>query len=579
MNWRLATVAVACWVAAGNAAAAVSSSSALRDGKEIHEASRAFDGDLATSWVENAAGSGIGEWIEVVFRRPQHVESATVFGGVFTDPTTFFAYNHLKAAHLVVRTPEGTSRIDMTFPDAYRPVTVRVGLEVKAIRLVIDQIHAGSLYSDTAVSEIAFNLGHPMPEVVSALERWKQGPRGRAAIAGAESALETARTQVEQGEIAAARILQDAARRGLAPVRARLAQLVEPGFLLAHIEPCAQAVEALKSLRLAGSAGALEQAALIVPDPASADYLRRVASYIRAWNAFMAPRRSRLPSWGVTGIEPGALSGKGEPLAIAVSRAGKVFVCDMGNNRVQRFSDMGRAESVTGGAPGLAETFLGRTQAYYVVGAQPGIGPGLFTQPLAITLVETRDDVLVVVVDAERRLQVLDSNLKPLETWTVDSDTPILGGVGIAGPALVAKRNRIMCLWGHDAFVYDLRGNTLSTFSLEVAVRTAVLWHGRIIVHGGGRELRKYGMDGFDYGPFARIDDSQFLEDLDLAVGPDGSLYVHTDLGKLLKFNRRGRLRGTFTTFGKPVPNARVAVGADMVYVTWEDHIHRFPLP
>ncbi len=577
--WIVATTLLSCWSWTQASLADTTCSSALRTEGGPHGASLAFDGDLATAWVEGASGSGVGEWVQIAFRHPVMIHTVTVFGGDYSSARAFSEYNHLKAARLVLVSRSETREVPLSFRDLAEPVTVTVDARVKRLRLVIDQIHAGSLHSDTAVAEIAFDLGSPDSDVLEALDRWRQGPEGRKALDTARTALERARSRAEQGDPGSLEQLQDAVRLGVQPVRTYLEQRLPTGFLLAYVHPFPPAVEALKALRRLETLPALEQAVWIAPDPASADYYRRVSDYIRAWNQFTAPRRTRLPAWGVHGVEVGALAGRGEPIALAAAPSGAVFVCDIGNNRVQRFNELGQVDRVAGGQPGISETFLGQDVGYHVVGAQPGTDPGSFVQPLAITAFETREGIRVAVLDAARALQVLDGDLKPLRRWSVPSHAPIERGIGIAGPSLMNRRDDILCVWGREGFVYDLEGSLLHTFTLSSPARTAALFRDRIVIHPGGNVLRRYGRDGFDYGPFAALDSTAFVEDIDIAAGPDGLLYVHTDLGVLLRFDRKGRARGRFTTLGKPMPNARLAVGEDTLYVTWEDHVYRFPLP
>ena len=278
-------------------------------------------------------------------------------------------------------------------------------------------------------------------------------------------------------------------------------------------------------------------------------------------------------------MERGALAGRGEPLALAVSPESRVYVCDVGNNRVQRFDEMGRVDRVAGGDIGLSDVFLGAEVPYYVTGSTPGEAPGRFVQPLAIVVFTVSEGERVAVVDAARNLQLLDGDLRPVRSWKVDTEAPVGGGIGIAGPSLMVHKDTLYCVWGRDLIAYGLDGTVRATVTLSRAIRVATLYRGKMIAHAGGTPLLRYGLDGFDYGPFVHLDPAWLMEDLDLSAGPDGFLYVHTDLGKLIKINRRGKVKAVTETLGKPMPNARIAVGPSAVYVSFQDRIHRFPLP
>ncbi len=73
--------------------------SSLQDPKRPgrYDAVRAFDGDLSTSWVEGAAGDGIGE--KIAFRMPPSARTIAVFPG-YGDAKYYSANNRVKTAVL-----------------------------------------------------------------------------------------------------------------------------------------------------------------------------------------------------------------------------------------------------------------------------------------------------------------------------------------------------------------------------------------------------------------------------------------------------------------------------------------------
>lgn len=120
----------------------------------------AIDGSLETTWAEagrlghepEPSGPGIGEWIMLAFPDTIEVHRIGVDVG-FDESANYFAKNNrLKKATIIFSKGEF---VELTFDDV-RGVQMRDISPVRTtyVRLVIDDVYAGSTYDDTCISEI-----------------------------------------------------------------------------------------------------------------------------------------------------------------------------------------------------------------------------------------------------------------------------------------------------------------------------------------------------------------------------------------------------------------------------------------
>ena len=141
---------------------------------------KAFDGDLKTSWVEGAAGAGIGE--KIAFRVERDIETITIVPG-YGQEEYFTQNNRLKKVRLRFYTEEEYVsqleteltyedtgyEIELTFEDSMTSQTFAVQLPdsidwggvdgpEKACIAVLEivEIYQGTTYDDTCIAEISF---------------------------------------------------------------------------------------------------------------------------------------------------------------------------------------------------------------------------------------------------------------------------------------------------------------------------------------------------------------------------------------------------------------------------------------
>lgn len=110
------------------------------------------DDRIDTAWVEGANGAGIGEWIAFTFK-PQTVQYIEIYPGYGKSHDLFFANNRLKRATLVFS--DGTRAAVQLF-DEPRMQTVMLPTPVRtgSLRLIIEEVYAGTAYDDTVIAEI-----------------------------------------------------------------------------------------------------------------------------------------------------------------------------------------------------------------------------------------------------------------------------------------------------------------------------------------------------------------------------------------------------------------------------------------
>ena len=108
-------------------------------------------------WVENAAGGGIGEWIELELNSPQ--STMYVLNG-FVDGTRPHLYkmNSRMQTALVEGTTVRGKKISQTvrFEDFVYFRTIVFAEPVERVRITIQSVYEGDKWQDTAISAIMF---------------------------------------------------------------------------------------------------------------------------------------------------------------------------------------------------------------------------------------------------------------------------------------------------------------------------------------------------------------------------------------------------------------------------------------
>ena len=117
----------------------------------------ATDGALGTAWVEGAAGSGVGEWIELRFPGTIEIHGVSLDVGYDKNADVFAKNNRIKRATLIFSSGE---RVELGFADLRGTQTIPLvrapgpNIETTSVTVVIEEVFRGWKYDDTCLAEI-----------------------------------------------------------------------------------------------------------------------------------------------------------------------------------------------------------------------------------------------------------------------------------------------------------------------------------------------------------------------------------------------------------------------------------------
>ncbi len=581
------TAAVAALLLAGPAQAKVSikASSTYDDGQTDRSPAMAFDGRLDTTWSEGQAGDGVDEWIEIDLGKATPVDSLSIWGGDFSDGTKRFGeQNRLKLAQVVFTTDEGDVARDVEFGDRFSRHEVHIGKPVEKVRVVIKETYSGSIFDNTHIAEIAFDYPTQPEEISEDVQKWKDGKAFPDLKEAYDTALEEAYQACKAGEDYSSnfKFIAWAAVHGPYYIQEKVGELVPAGFRANYLEFDETAVEHLQRLKDVNAIPYLETAkARAVGDDAY--WLGDLVKAFRAHETLISSKRHNIPNWGTTGLEPGALNGRGEPISIDVSSEGRIYVADVGNNRIQWFTNDGRVEGYVGKEEGIAWSWFGVEGDPYATGAAPGEGPKEFEQPVGLA-VGNYD--IVAVIDTDKRVQTFtpnqDGGLDLVGNWTIKSDEFVGSGRGCATPIVTWWGDNFYFLIGKEVWGFTPKGEQVAQFATKDEIIAGVIVDGKLLVHHEGDNVMEYAIeDGFQQGLFLKKpipDDGS--EDWDMATDAADNLYVATDAGWVYVYNKRGKFLRKVQMFDNPKNRMRVCVDPTMttMYVTAQDQIHKVDL-
>lgn len=583
---RIAAVLTSLLIAAP--ALAASTVKASSEGKDTegnaHPAAHAFDGQLTTGWAEGDSGSGKGAWIEVKLDKPTDVASVSIWPGrLQLVSRSLREYGRPSYVTVTLTTPTGpvTQQVRLLDPGdqgAFRQDVPIVAAKATAMRITIDEAVKGGIFDLTFIAEVAINLvaGENGPPVAP-YQAWLASPAGQAAVAKDREEIIALFNQIKAAEFgdrdALAEIMTRAAD-GAPALRAQAQKQVPHGFRIQALPPDDSAIQALLKLRDANAIPAIELASLRVTGPA-AQKLGDQASMFEAYGQMVGGGRRNIPAWGDRGWEKGALQGLGEPIAIAVSQYGDIFVADTANNRVQRFDPKGVAQQAWGLDPDITNIWFGRTRAWYASGSRPGTDPGAFTNPVSIALVPAKGGEGFAALDALGRVTVTDAEGKVTATFQVPTGggniSPGVGGEG----HIVRLGKKLAVIWGNEGWTFGLDGTEEGHFTLEDGSPSGAVALGKNLGLVYRDQLVQYSTTGFRYGELLDGALGTGFETWGAAVDEKGKLWAVLDTGEVVKFKKPGQveLRFKLTDWSLTVP--RIAVYDDFVYVTSGDKIVR----
>lgn len=559
-----------------------SSSKDLGD-KKVAGPDLAFDGLLATAWLEGAKDLGVGEWIEIDLGEDRKVETVSIWGGHFAGKDAW-----KERARLGLITVKATDAAGKTWEksveigDRYGRKDVAVPMAWKVLRITIDEAHAGAVYEETAVSEIALDFGKPtdplwkeaMDKAIAKNKAWKEAAAKAPEVR--EGAYQKARANEDYS--LSFDTLAAFALAGPAYLGEVVAKHVPSGYRLQHLQPDLDAIDKIVRLKDGNAVKVFEMAAAGTTDADLREDLYYQVKRLDAYNELRKPSRKTVPNWGSTGLEQGALFGKGEPASIDVDSLGNLWVADTGNNRVQRFTAAGTVDKVICvGNKEVVDRWFGDEDEPYAAGCKGGAENGQFEQPVFLT-VGNYD--IVAVIDSTMRVQTFDAEGTFKAAWKIETDWTPKAGRGNGTPIIRWLGDDFYVLVKNEVFIYSNEGALKKRYPLEGGdVQSAVIAAGGklLVRHVGSRDIVEYNpADGFRQGLWTKTgvpDDGS--EDWDMGTDAKDNVYVVTDSGKIYKWNKRGKFLETLQAFenGRDMP--RMAVNGPIIYVSARDEIAR----
>lgn len=536
----------------------------------------AFDGLFQTAWSEGAPGYGEGEWIELDLGKATEMKSISIWpGNMSKGSESFQQYTRPKVLHLEVDgQPVGEPH---RLVDEMARVDLPLGVSGRKVRVVVDEVFEGIVYSDLYITEIAIDFVEYNGTDRSdgwwtgreAEKMWQDHDEKVAVLFDKYKA-------AEFGDREALAELMDLAIDGPLLARKRIPQYAAYGYRAQAMRSSDKALEAIRKLRDANGIPAVELAALRAVGK-DLDALQEQVEIFRAIQTLQSGGDRNVPYWGKTGWEPGALQSFGEPLAIEVDQLGNVLVADTGNSRVVAYDDAGKPTR-TWGAPkaDISNLWFSRGRPWYVSGSAPGEGSQEFVNPIDVELIPGKTADAFAVLDSTNRVRVFDEEGRPQISWTVevrDAPEPGLGGEGYL--LWVAKKKVLLAIVGNDAVGYNLQSEELFRWELKDGTPNAAeaLPNGKLLFDYHD-EIIQYSLDGFRFGT---VIDTKIMkggfEDLDMTLDEKGKLWVFTDTGWVYKFKKPGKLELKVRVSKDFIKRPRVAVREGILFYTSTDKV------
>ncbi len=545
----------------------------------------AFDGLLFTSWGEDAPGMGVGSWIEIDLGEEIAIETVSIWGGHFAGREDWNARGRVAEITILAKDSKGEESAERsaTLGDRFSRKDVTLNAPAaRTIRFTVDEVHEGAVFADLHISEIAFEFDRKpdpawMDEINTVIDKDK---KLRDKPVEAREALEAAYQGCKNEEDYSRNFKHIGwySVRGPEYMVELVQKYVPVGHRLKVLQFNEDAFELLGRLKDANAIPYLEIAAAGALKRSDREWLMGTVAYFEAYQDLRRTPRATVPNWGSTGMEKGALMGRGEPISISTDSYGNIWIADTGNNRVQRFTPAGTSDLVLGGEERkIVEEWFGDPEVPYASGSAADKAQGMFEQPVFVCVGNYN---YVMVIDASMRVQVFDEEGTFKTHWTVDTHWRPRAGGGNGTPIITWYEDDFYILIKDEVLIYSSEGQLKHRYNLEGGVVQAavVAAGGKLLVrHTGSRDIVEYKPeDGFRQGSWLRQpvpDDGS--EDWDMATDEKDNVYVVTDAGNVFKWNKKARLIEKLQVFENPRNMPRIAVFDTLIYVSAKDQITR----
>jgi hypothetical protein len=566
---------------AATAGRAVASSTLVDEDGTRHLPRRAMDGLLSTGWAEGEKGAGASAWLEVDLGKTHAIKEVSIWpGNLSQGKKSFKEYARPKTivVELIGRGEPVTKEI--VLEDRMHRLDIALAGSARKVRVKVKDSYEGMVFSDLFIAEVAVNF-HDSKSELERLIEWVRSTSADRAHEGHQSKIRTAFDTIkgaEFGDPEALTYLMGQAGDGSDFIRRKALQLVDAGFLAAAIRPDDDAVDALRKLKDPNAIPALELATLRLSGKKEKEMME-VVEYFYAYQELIGGARRNIRYWGEPGWELGAIQSKGEPVPIEIDPEGNVYLADIGNNRIQRFTADGRPDRQWGPEPGITSEWFDVGRPFYVSGAQAGDAPGQFVTPLDVTLIPMDDGTGFATVDALGRVQVFDAEGRGLIGWRMEFRSEVNAGVGGEGYiAYVAKKDRLYVVMGKDMAAYTLDGEEVLRTVLDEGAPNALEVspkHYLLMVYG--RDVVRYDLDGFRFGELlSRKDLGTGYEDMDITVDENKHIWIVTDTGWAYKYDKKLKKQLLKVRFSDiDLIHPRIAVFENYIHVVDRDRIIR----
>ncbi len=588
MTLKTTAFSLALLLPSAGLAARTTASSELRDSDgDRHPAALAFDGLMQTGWAEADTGEGEGSWLELTLDAPTEISTISIWPGNLEQglrslkecgrpksmTVTLSAPGQedvSQTVHILDLAETGPQRVDVGFEEP---------IEARTVRVTIDEAFEGFVFNDTYISEVAINFtaGVSLRQVERLVE-WQQSDRAKKAYEANKTHIIELFDKVNEAEFGnsdALAEIMDQAADGAPYLRKPVQTYVPSGYRVQALPPDDVAVSAVLKLKDANGIPALEMAALRLKGKDARQLADKVEMFY-AYQDLIGGGSRNVPFWGQRGWEIGALRSFNEPMGIEVDVFGDLYVADLGNNRVQRFTSKGRSERIWGGEPDITNRWYAGSRRWYVAGSAPSEKPGEFVNPVDIEMIPGKDADGFAVLDSAGRVQVFDETGEVILGWELLTDDKIGAGVGGEGyiEYVDKRKGKIVVTWRDECFVYNMQSEELERWEI---------WDGRpngmeVLPNGKlamlfGPDMVMYSLDGFRHGSIIEDELGYGFEDWDITLDEDKKLWAVTDEGLAVKYKKPGKVDYIVDLSNHSFEKHRIAVLDDIVYVLERDRI------
>jgi hypothetical protein len=566
-----ADAAVSGWVRA--------SSTLIDSDNQRHPAEKAVDGLLSSGWGEGADGYGEGAWLDVDLGQLTEVNHVSIWPGNLSEgKKSYREYSRPRTLKITLQGGSEEVVKEVVLEDRVQRLDVAIEGGARKVRIDVVDAYEGFVFSDLFIAEVAVNF-YRDPDRTAVIDAWLKSPD---ALARAEAHEEKIRENYNRindadfGDSEALEFIMSQAADGADYVRQMVPQVVDVGYRAEAIPPDPVAIKALRKLKDPNAIPAIEMAALRSVGDVARD-LTELSEIFYAHQELIGGPGFGAPAWGDEGWGPGNLRSFGEPLPIEVDEARRVYVADVGNNRVQRYKESGTYDRQWGPEADITNEWMGVGRPWYASGAAAGSEPGRFRNALDVELLpDKKAGDSMAVLDAYGAVQIFDPQGRRVGGWSVEiPGFPDDGVGGQAYLAWVAKKKKLVVVFRDRLFAYSLEGELLAEAELADGVPGAVeVGKNSKLYMAYDQYVVMYEWSGFKHGVIMGPEVlGEGYESMDITLDEKKKMWIVTDQGTVFKFKRPGKVDFTIQASEISLVYPRLAAREDLVWITDRDRI------